>query len=245
LLGSIIFHMLVITGVGVSLPMTPGEPEKTAYFQLVSDASGAGKPARRDGLKSALPKGTGLMAGKTGADSAGPKPTHTPKRETVMVKDDLISGTGKSVTENTQGVTAPASDDGSSQPGVKSGTSSGIPGESRDASGFGSSDINDGASGNPGDGKLVILPRRIHAPKPDYPPVAKKNNWQGVTILRALIKTDGTIGAISVFQSSGYDVLDRSALKTVKTKWRYQPALRRGTPVEWRLLIPVRFELEE
>lgn len=87
------------------------------------------------------------------------------------------------------------------------------------------------------------LPVKVYAPSPGYPLKARQNNWEGVTILEIGIKADGLIGEVKVLQSSGYLLLDQTAVKTVK-KWRYRPALKNGIAITWKLRVRVKFMLE-
>lgn len=88
------------------------------------------------------------------------------------------------------------------------------------------------------------LPVKLYAPTPAYPFLARKNQWEGVTLLEILVRADGLIGETSIIQSSGYRVLDRAAVKAVK-RWRYRPAFKNGKAVAWRLRVRVKFILEE
>jgi len=47
-----------------------------------------------------------------------------------------------------------------------------------------------------------------------------------------------------VRKSSGYEVLDRSALETVRD-WRFIPARFGGIPVKSTVIIPITFKLKE
>ncbi|NLY76434.1 MAG: energy transducer TonB [Firmicutes bacterium] len=91
--------------------------------------------------------------------------------------------------------------------------------------------------------ELDSLPLKLHAPSPQYPYLARKNQWEGVTVLEMTVREDGLIGEITILQSSGYRVLDQAAVKTVKG-WRYQPAFKNGNPVTWPVRVKIKFVLE-
>lgn len=95
----------------------------------------------------------------------------------------------------------------------------------------------------PGVSELDSLPLKLHAPSPQYPYLARKNQWEGVTVLEMTVRTDGSIGEITVVQSSGYRVLDQAAVKTVK-QWCYRPAFKNGKPVTWPIRVRIKFVLE-
>ena len=75
--------------------------------------------------------------------------------------------------------------------------------------------------------------------KPPYPRLSRINDEQGTVVLRVLVRTDGSAGAVEIKSSSGYPLLDESAKNTVQT-WRFNPATVDGKPrAEWyRLAIP-------
>lgn len=88
------------------------------------------------------------------------------------------------------------------------------------------------------------FPVKIHAPNPEYPLKARRNNWEGVTVLKILIETNGQVGKVTVLQSSGYDILDRAAVKAVKG-WRYRPVLENGFAVTRQAQVRIKFVLED
>ncbi len=92
--------------------------------------------------------------------------------------------------------------------------------------------------------QVDCLPVKIYAPAPNYPFAARKNNWEGVTVLKVLIQANGRIGAVTVLESSGYQLLDKSAVKAVK-KWRYQPAFKDGTAIVCQAQVRIKFVLED
>jgi protein TonB len=63
-----------------------------------------------------------------------------------------------------------------------------------------------------------------------YPPEALRENAEGETTLSYTIEIDGSIKNITVFKSSGNDMLDQAAIQCA-TNWTYKPAMRNGQPV--------------
>lgn len=55
---------------------------------------------------------------------------------------------------------------------------------------------------------------------------------------------DGLVGTAKVLTSSGFPLLDESALDAVR-RWRFIPGTRGGDPVATTVLMPVRFKLSE
>ncbi len=49
-----------------------------------------------------------------------------------------------------------------------------------------------------------------------YPALARTNHWEGRVVVQAVIKADGTVGDLSVAESSGHPLLDEEALVVMK-----------------------------
>jgi protein TonB len=91
-------------------------------------------------------------------------------------------------------------------------------------------------------GGQVEAARLIFQPKPEYPPLAKMARIQGTVRLEAIISRDGTIQDLRVV--SGHPLLVKSAIEAVQ-RWRYQPTLLNGEPVEVVTEVDVNFTLAE
>jgi protein TonB len=91
-------------------------------------------------------------------------------------------------------------------------------------------------------GGQVEAARLIFQPKPEYPPLAKMARIQGTVRLEAVISRDGTIQDLKVV--SGHPLLVKSAIEAVQ-RWRYQPTLLNGEPVEVVTEVDVNFILAE
>ena len=84
----------------------------------------------------------------------------------------------------------------------------------------------------------------LNNPKPPYPMLAQRMGYQGKVVLNVEVLGEGRAGEIKLHSSSGYDILDKAALQTVKT-WKFAPARRFGQPVTQWFLVPIKFSLEE
>ena len=74
---------------------------------------------------------------------------------------------------------------------------------------------------------------RENAP-PVYPEIARNRGYEGVVLVAMEILPDGRVGNIKIKKSSGYAILDRSALEAVKP-WKFEPARKQGKPfASWR-----------
>jgi periplasmic protein TonB len=90
-------------------------------------------------------------------------------------------------------------------------------------------------------GGQVEAAKLILQVKPEYPALAKMARIQGVVRLEAVISKEGTIQNLRVL--AGHPLLVNAAIDAVK-RWRYQPTLLNGDPVEVVTEIDVNFALE-
>lgn len=79
---------------------------------------------------------------------------------------------------------------------------------------------------------------------PQYPYQAQQRGWEGVVVLKALIKAEGRPDRVLIAKTSGHRVLDRAALKAVE-KWKFVPGRVGNITVSSWIKIPIRFELQE
>jgi TonB family protein len=98
-------------------------------------------------------------------------------------------------------------------------------------------------AGPSGNGLVLATPRYASNPKPEYPRLARQNRWEGVVQLRALISAAGEVETLAIENSSGYQLLDSSAIDGVR-RWRFIPARRGEAQVACEVRIPVAFRLE-
>jgi protein TonB len=86
-------------------------------------------------------------------------------------------------------------------------------------------------------------PRYDLNPPPDYPRIARRRSYQGTVLLDVRVSAQGRAVEVKVAQSSGYTMLDQSALNAVH-QWIFDPARRNGRPIETWVQVPIRFELK-
>ncbi|MDD2897741.1 MAG: energy transducer TonB [Desulfuromonadaceae bacterium] len=72
-----------------------------------------------------------------------------------------------------------------------------------------------------------------------YPSIARRMEWTGRVVLSFVVAEDGRIHSIRVKETSGYPVLDNSALQTVKNIGTFP-----RPPVAVELVFPVTFNLQ-
>jgi len=71
---------------------------------------------------------------------------------------------------------------------------------------------------------------------------AQERGYQGEVLLKVHVLTDGKVGQIEIKRSSGHDVLDQSALHTVK-QWKFIPARKGEDAIPMWVNVPVKFQL--
>lgn len=86
-------------------------------------------------------------------------------------------------------------------------------------------------------------PLYANNPKPDYPALARRRNWQGTVLLSVFVSEKGLVDTVKLHKSSGHTLLDKSALKTVAS-WQFLPGMETGHPVAMEVLIPIHFKLQ-
>ncbi|MFZ1747952.1 MAG: energy transducer TonB [Nitrospirales bacterium] len=78
--------------------------------------------------------------------------------------------------------------------------------------------------------------------RPLYPRMAREQGWQGKVVLRTQITADGLVKNAAVQESSGFSLLDESAMQAVKS-WLFEPAKNGEFAVASTVDLPIRFDL--
>ena len=89
----------------------------------------------------------------------------------------------------------------------------------------------------------AALPEYSKNPPISYPKRARRKRYEGTVLLEVLVNRNGKVDELRILASSGYAILDRSAVKSVKT-WSFKPAKKGNDTVDMWVQVPVRFELE-
>jgi TonB family protein len=82
---------------------------------------------------------------------------------------------------------------------------------------------------------------RENAP-PSYPEIARVSGYEGIVLVLAEILPDGRVGNMKIRKSSGYAILDQSAIEAVKP-WKFEPAKKSGNPFTVWVELPIKFIL--
>ena len=81
--------------------------------------------------------------------------------------------------------------------------------------------------------------RLISSPAPVYPVFAKEQHVFGAVALEATVDKQGAVTQVNALR--GHPYLGRAA-KDAVLKWRYQPAMLNGQPIEAKVTITINFE---
>src|SRR5579859_4909906 len=87
----------------------------------------------------------------------------------------------------------------------------------------------------------ISAPTAISSPDPDYTEEARRAKKQGTCILWLIVDSSGHPRDIKVARGLGFG-LDAKAVEAVQ-KWRFQPALKDGRPVDVQISVEVEFHL--
>lgn len=90
-------------------------------------------------------------------------------------------------------------------------------------------------------GGHIRPPRRIYAPDPNYPPLAKQARIQGDVVIDAVIDKTGSVVEMKVV--SGPSLLVPAALAAVRT-WRFEPTYLNEQPIDVEFVLTVHFQLQ-
>ena len=91
-------------------------------------------------------------------------------------------------------------------------------------------------------GSGVKAPVAIYQPLPLYTEEARKARVEGIVMIQAVIRRDGSVDSFKVVRGLGYG-LDESAISTIASKWRFKPGTMNGVPVDVQANIEVSFRL--
>ena len=84
-------------------------------------------------------------------------------------------------------------------------------------------------------------PRAIYSPQPGYSDQARKMKVQGTIVMSLTVGADGLPRDVKIERGLGYG-LDEEALEAVR-KWKFQPALKDGQPIEAKVHVQTTFRL--
>jgi periplasmic protein TonB len=178
------------------------------------------------------------------APVVAPKPVERepdPLPSNVLVAPVVASA---SDTRDREGVIEKGRGDADSQ-GAGTGGGSGTGHGTGSGEGLGSG-IGDGSGGGIGGGPYrpgsgIEPPRLVREVKAQYTDEARRRSLSGDVILEIIVRRDGSVGDVKVLQGLGAG-LDQRAVEAVR-QWRFDPATRKGAPVDVVVEVAVEFML--
>jgi protein TonB len=215
----------------ISLALPPEGTNKNTFSELSAEeetGTGTGKGTGIGGSASSSSvegQGTGQEGSRRGGPGVGP-------------------GRGSSG----WGVSGKEPGTGSGIPGLRGsgkGTGTGTGSGTGSGTGTGTGTGKGGQRGGSGVGRSgVSSPGYAENPKPFYPPEARQKGYEGEVLLKVEVLSNGRVGEVELKKSSGHEILDQSALDTIK-KWRFIPAKKGGVAIPSWVTIPFKFQLRE
>lgn len=92
-------------------------------------------------------------------------------------------------------------------------------------------------------GDLDQPPRASSKFPPRYPPSLLKRKQDGRVIVRAMVDENGSVGEVTIKESSGHSEMDQAAMSAIK-RWRYKPAIKGGRKVRAPVVQPFNFKVQ-
>jgi TonB family protein len=87
----------------------------------------------------------------------------------------------------------------------------------------------------------ISSPEPVRKVDPLYPAALRNDRVEGIVILHAIIRSDGSVGDVRVLEGFN-DQLDANA-RTALEQWRFRPGTRNGVPVDVEAVIRVPFRV--
>lgn len=87
------------------------------------------------------------------------------------------------------------------------------------------------------------MPDYSNNPPIVYPRRARQKGYEGTVVLEVLVDRNGKVDDLRVLASSGYGILDRSAVASVKA-WTFTPAKKGSGTIDMWIKVPIRFNLK-
>ncbi len=86
------------------------------------------------------------------------------------------------------------------------------------------------------------LPEAIRNPLPAYPLDAiQAGIYNRQLFVRVRVNADGTVKFVVIDTTSGWPSMDQAAITTIQRYWRFEPARKNGSAMEFEIRFPVNF----
>jgi len=224
---SVLFHSIVLTGVGylAGKAVLPAPlPETLIELELASDE------------QAGLPTTAASLVVPASKEIVPQLPQTTPVAEPAA-QEAVVAVSAMAVVAVDSGaiVSTGVPGTGIAEPGA------GVPGSSSGSAGSTSTGSGDGTVTT----REIIPPGILSQREPNYPEKARQAGVEGTVVLNIEILENGHAGQVSIYQSSGSELLDDAAAAAVQ-RWRFVPAKVRGTnqSIACQTTLPVVFRLK-
>src|SRR6266446_9970110 len=255
--GSTVIHVLalaaIIAGAYIGRNIVVNKPQSTVELIMPDDiptlpssktmSGGGGGGGDRDKLQASpgrLPKQSMQQFTPPAVIVRNEHPK-LPKEATVIIPPEvkLAQPNMPNLGDPLSHIPAPPSNGVGSGAGIGSGSGGGVGVGS--GPGFG-----EGRGGGTGGGVFrvgggVLAPKLVFDPEPEYSEEARKAKYQGTCVLSVIVGPDGLAHDIKVTNTLGLG-LDEKAIEAVR-KWRFEPAMKDGKPVNVLISVQVNFRL--
>ncbi len=85
---------------------------------------------------------------------------------------------------------------------------------------------------------------REFAKHKQYPRVAQMRGWQGTSRIELQIDATGTVTAINILESSGFEILDKQAIESVQKALPLPPIPEELRGKDFTIVVPMKFSLQ-
>jgi periplasmic protein TonB len=79
---------------------------------------------------------------------------------------------------------------------------------------------------------------------PPYPPIARRLNEEGTTLMELTISPRGNVSDCRVVESSSSERLDGAGCEFVTSNWRWQPPTSAGKPISAKTRVSIKWDLQ-
>jgi protein TonB len=240
---SLLLHVVLLTVIGLMITKTVAMQEvPEQYIELELDSGipkGDGRTENSAIDAAANNKVSAMPAAMSQSDTLVTAKEQTPSVVTPAHSLSVLAA--EPSTQSIGASDASTSQEGGVGAGTTSGNSSGSGSELGTGTGAG-----EGGGGRSGNGVSGISsPSILSQVEPVYPNQSRQAGQEGTVVLKIQILENGRSGNVSVYQSSGWDVLDDAAIDAVE-QWRFVPAKKResGQAIVCYITLPVVFRLK-